>query len=507
MYGFGKADAKSMDYIPNESIDYIFTDPPYGWNIPFLGLSLFWSSWLRQELDFDNEIAVAEHRPRQHELTKYREDLRKAFIEMFRVLKPGAFLSITFHNTWISVWNALVSAAQEAHFEYLNDVYQVPAVVSAKAQTQIAGSMTGDIIVNFRRPIGAQPRLMVNNIDAESIIIEETRRILIERGGEATRDQLMRGIVSELMHAGALHKLRQETYIESVLDLHFTKLGPSHWRLKQDSPANILSYIPLQSRIRWIIQSVLATSPASLDEILVAIFTNLKNGRTPDKHEILTVLQKIAKPETETKKPRWVLRPRQLDFEKGLDMQMHLDTAAGEPIDHSRIIAILAHMAERCGCLCHIGEAERQKNPGLEDLSHIKELSFPPLTTKEIRQNRINQIDLIWHRPRTTPVALFEVEHTTGVSTCIPRLANLRSLLPHLAIPAFIVGPDSLLSRAARQFTMASSKSLLQEGPGDWFFLPYTKLLRIADRPSPLWSPPSIAELCGVAIPASQMNP
>ena len=42
--------------ITSNSIDYIFTDPPYGESISYFGLSMFYNSWLKSAVDYQNEI-------------------------------------------------------------------------------------------------------------------------------------------------------------------------------------------------------------------------------------------------------------------------------------------------------------------------------------------------------------------------------------------------------------------------------------------------------------------
>jgi 16S rRNA G966 N2-methylase RsmD len=53
-----KGTATDLHDIPDESIDYIYTDPPYGSHIPYLDLSVMWNSWLDLPVtkkDFENE--------------------------------------------------------------------------------------------------------------------------------------------------------------------------------------------------------------------------------------------------------------------------------------------------------------------------------------------------------------------------------------------------------------------------------------------------------------------
>ena len=41
-----KGSATDLHFIPTESVDYIYTDPPYGAKIPYLDLSVMWNAWL-----------------------------------------------------------------------------------------------------------------------------------------------------------------------------------------------------------------------------------------------------------------------------------------------------------------------------------------------------------------------------------------------------------------------------------------------------------------------------
>jgi 16S rRNA G966 N2-methylase RsmD/Zn ribbon nucleic-acid-binding protein len=91
-------DARNLSFIGDEQVDYIFTDPPYGDAIPYFGMSLVWASWLRMEMPFEKEILIREKSDKEKEFEAYKEALKESFIEMYRVLKPGGWLSVTFHN-------------------------------------------------------------------------------------------------------------------------------------------------------------------------------------------------------------------------------------------------------------------------------------------------------------------------------------------------------------------------------------------------------------------------
>ena len=47
------------DFIPEESVDYVFTDPPYGAHIAYLDLATMWHAWMRSEISNNNKSKEA----------------------------------------------------------------------------------------------------------------------------------------------------------------------------------------------------------------------------------------------------------------------------------------------------------------------------------------------------------------------------------------------------------------------------------------------------------------
>lgn len=62
--------------IPPNSVDYIFTDPPYGDAIPYLELNYMWSSWLKFNPSFEDEIIISDSPARSKNAEIYDRMLR-----------------------------------------------------------------------------------------------------------------------------------------------------------------------------------------------------------------------------------------------------------------------------------------------------------------------------------------------------------------------------------------------------------------------------------------------
>ncbi len=100
--------------LPDESVDYVFVDPPFGLNIPYADLGLVVESWHRVTEQVTEEAVV--HRVRGRDLDEYSELLERCFREFFRLLKPGRWMTVEFNNSSNAVWMALQEAVLKAGF-------------------------------------------------------------------------------------------------------------------------------------------------------------------------------------------------------------------------------------------------------------------------------------------------------------------------------------------------------------------------------------------------------
>jgi hypothetical protein len=141
----------SLMGIPDNSVDYVFVDPPFGSNIDYSELNFFWEALLGVTTRQLNEAIVSSAQGK--DLQDYRTLLTRSFKEFFRVLKPGRWMTVEFSNTQASVWNSIQLSLQESGF--------VVANVSAldKKQGSFKAVMTPtavkqDLVISAYKPNG-----------------------------------------------------------------------------------------------------------------------------------------------------------------------------------------------------------------------------------------------------------------------------------------------------------------------------------------------------------------
>ena len=108
----------SVSGIPSNSVDYAFLDPPFGANLMYSELNSLWEGWLG--VFTHDEFEAIENRSQGKGLDDYRKLMTDCFKEVFRILKPGRWVTVEFSNTQASVWNAIQTSLQEAGFVVAN---------------------------------------------------------------------------------------------------------------------------------------------------------------------------------------------------------------------------------------------------------------------------------------------------------------------------------------------------------------------------------------------------
>lgn len=138
-----------LSMIPNNSIDYIFVDPPFGDNLIYSELSFIWDAWLRVVTNNEKEaiICKAQHKS----LSDYQELFEKCFREFYRCLKPNRWITIEFHNSKNAVWMAINEAIQKAGF-VISYVKTLDKGQGSYNQQTATGAVKQDLAISAYKP-------------------------------------------------------------------------------------------------------------------------------------------------------------------------------------------------------------------------------------------------------------------------------------------------------------------------------------------------------------------
>jgi len=144
--------------IPDDAVDAIITDPPYGSNVQYLELSHFWYPWNKDLYDSYPvfELEAVANRKKGFKGAKdqydYENNLFQVFEKSYQCLKPDKFMTLTFNNKDISSWLGLLFSIFKSGFSFDNMYFQ-DGVKNYKqtAHTKAEGSPYGDFIYVFKK--------------------------------------------------------------------------------------------------------------------------------------------------------------------------------------------------------------------------------------------------------------------------------------------------------------------------------------------------------------------
>ncbi len=134
-----------------KEVDYIFTDPPFGGNLMYSELNFLWEAWLK--VFTNNKPEAVENKVQGKGLPEYQRLITECFKEYYRVLKPGRWMTVEFHNSKNSVWNAIQEALQTVGF-VIADVRTLDKKQGSFKQVTSANAVKQDLVISCYKPNG-----------------------------------------------------------------------------------------------------------------------------------------------------------------------------------------------------------------------------------------------------------------------------------------------------------------------------------------------------------------
>jgi DNA modification methylase len=212
---------------PDNSIDYIITDPPHGDRIPYLELSMMWNEWLRKEVNYDDEIVISDSRDRNKDITNYLELFNNVLKNVERVLKPDHYFTLIFNSLDDYAWINLVKSLNDLNFvlykiEFLR--YSSNSVV----QDTRDGGLKTDFVLTFKKDqnkIKKEVELLTGD-KFQNIIMNKIRDFIgkSEKGLETY--EILNFLISEFYKDNRIFKLSE---VLNILKNNFTKVG-NKWK-------------------------------------------------------------------------------------------------------------------------------------------------------------------------------------------------------------------------------------------------------------------------------------
>jgi SAM-dependent methyltransferase len=226
--------AIDMSDISSNTVDYVFTDPPYAGSVQYGELNFVWEAWM----DFDtqwhsNEIII--NITRGVTDADWARMMQQAMSECYRVLKPGRWISLCYHDTSEGTWQLVQDLMTEVGFIPESTEAALYIDTGQKSFNQLMAEKVTrrDLVINFRKP---RPGELVAQLtlfgDEDAATFAEKARTILHEALEAhpgsSADRLYDELVSRMVRKGEFERHNFDQLLRSVAE---DARGDGRWYL------------------------------------------------------------------------------------------------------------------------------------------------------------------------------------------------------------------------------------------------------------------------------------
>lgn len=212
----GSADSILNKQLPEQSVDYVLTDPPFGAHIQYLALSTFWGAWLRFDFDYDSELVINRHRGKPPE--DYEQHLGEILTSIRRVSKLNNYIHVFYHDIRGPYLHKMLKAMTKAKISPERVLHQPPPNSFGAAVRNILRTQNGQYSGSYGQRKGrvlkghcgsyiVRGRILNNRIPARYSVTEDTLQKKVAeaaymalqiRGGSAPVGTLLHSVYQRL---------------------------------------------------------------------------------------------------------------------------------------------------------------------------------------------------------------------------------------------------------------------------------------------------------------------
>ncbi|HIH77324.1 MAG TPA: hypothetical protein HA341_00085 [Halobacteria archaeon] len=266
--------ATDLSNIPSDSIDYCFTDPPFGGNLMYSELNFLWEAWLGVFTDNKDEAIV--NKVQGKGVKEYEELMTASVKEIYRVLKPGRWMTMVFHNSSDAVWQAIQNALNKAGF-VIATIGTFDKKQKSFKQVTSTGAVGYDLTINCYKPEINVKNGINGKTTKEAIVdfLKEYMRNLPDNDERSERMLYSKTLGFFMSHGRSLEGLSYDAFRE-ILEDYFKEID-SLWYLPFQLPSNRKNWFGIISNERdaigWL-EDFLAI-PKTYGEIAPEFFRSL----------------------------------------------------------------------------------------------------------------------------------------------------------------------------------------------------------------------------------------
>ncbi len=299
---YGVVDAKTISsIIPENSIEFILTDPPYGGLVQYLDLSSIWLAWLvlydnKYQPLYELELTVGKKKTENDFANEFSVTLK----ELHRVLKNDGKIVITFNNKKIETWASLISAIYNANF-VIEEVIHQPNKRSGESNVDDPnGVSSSDYYIRCIK--GNKKLRILNELELKELCSSIVFNIILDRNEPTPYQILFNAYINKVASNGvvinaqicSLDNILQENKDKLIItENSLNRAGKYYWI--KNKKYNKDSKTTLSNKLKHYLITLLDENEVSTFEfVLEKIYKKFNGNLSIDIETIKAFLSEIA---------------------------------------------------------------------------------------------------------------------------------------------------------------------------------------------------------------------
>ena len=205
--------------IPDQSIDLVFTDPPYYDQIPFSEYLELWKFFLSYENNLSKEVVQSNRKEKSMNRDKYLKNLYLVFKNVSKKLKEKKYALVYFKDTNFINLRDFILTLSKCNL-YFKDIIHVPRNIKTYKQNNSSEStLTGESIFIFQKLVAKKSLFSkdINQMNDENYINDFIEKFLVSNDKPSLSRLLDDGLLKILIKKDALKQIKNINQLKKII--------------------------------------------------------------------------------------------------------------------------------------------------------------------------------------------------------------------------------------------------------------------------------------------------
>tara|TARA_B100000963_G_C22633793_1_gene676420 strand:- start:3065 stop:4591 length:1527 start_codon:yes stop_codon:yes gene_type:complete len=206
------------DEIPDNSVDFVLTDPPYFDQVAYSEYLKIWEYFLNYKSFFKDEIVVSQRIINTKKVDDYLKLMKKAFEIIFQKLKPNGNMIIYFKDARLDKMAEFLKVLKSVGFVFNSQEYLSSSKYTYKQNTSKKSTLYGDSIFHFSKKNRSNSQIKIA-LEVTPPIKDFVTNYLKKNNKASLGELLNNGLLKYLYENNSLDLiLNNKSFVENIED-------------------------------------------------------------------------------------------------------------------------------------------------------------------------------------------------------------------------------------------------------------------------------------------------